>query len=381
MPNTNPSANMSLPVPVVGTDPGPQYATDVNSCLTIIDAHNHSAGSGVQITPDGINITADLPFNGYNLTTVKSMRMDPQSVVLSGPSDIGCLYEVGVDLYYNDGNGNQIQITSGGAVAGTPGSISNLVSPASASFVSGNGTFVFESGANIPGNIDGASIIIREQTTGPNGITLASPLSLAADYTVTFPGALPGAQNIVTLDSSGNLAANWNVDNSTLEVNSNQLRIKNSGVTNAKMASNSVDTAQIVALAVTPPKMGAANVQTGVNVNSDTTTTTYKDAAPAVSITTYGRPVMLMPVWYNNGNDCFVTSALGFSSYRWLRDATVICEAWFGGTTDNLRWPLGAFAFIDATPAAGTYSYVLQFKSISGSSTSWQTFSLRAWEI
>ena len=251
MPNTIPSANMNMPVPVVGVDPGPDYATDVNQCITILDAHDHSAGYGVQITPAGLNINADLSMQSNDLILIRSTRWDAQGAALSDPSDLGCAYVNGVDLYFNDMNGNQIQITSGGAVAGTPGSISGLVSPASASYVGGSGTFVWKSTATTPANLDCAAITIREQVASPNGITIESPSSLGANYTMVLPTALPAGQRFMTLDNGGNIAASWNVDNSSIEVASNVVRVKAGGITPA-MLSTSAFQAQVPPGAILP---------------------------------------------------------------------------------------------------------------------------------
>lgn len=196
------SANMLLPIPVVGQEPGPAWATDLNNCLTIIDQHDHSAGQGVPISPTGMNINADLAFGGNNITLAKSVRFSPQNSPLSSPSDVGCLYESGVDLYYNDANGNQIRITQSGGISGTPGSISGLTTPASASYVSGSSTFVFQSAVSTPANIDGASFILRNLSASSKGLTLAPPAAMGADYTITLP-PLPGSSSIVTMDTSG----------------------------------------------------------------------------------------------------------------------------------------------------------------------------------
>lgn len=102
MANTIPSPNMSLPVPVVGTQTGPQYAININACLAILDAHTHTPGSGAPITTAALNINADLSMGGNNLTLVKSVRFLTQSTTLVDPSDLGCIYEVGDDLYFNN---------------------------------------------------------------------------------------------------------------------------------------------------------------------------------------------------------------------------------------------------------------------------------------
>lgn len=203
----NLSANMNLPVPIVGTDPGPKYALDIDSCLALLDQHDHSAGRGVLITPPGININSDLTFNVINnAISLRSIRFAPQNAPIGNANDLGCAYDVNGDLYYNDGNGNQIRITENGAVGGSPGSISNLVSPASAAYNSTTDTFIWQQGANTPANMDSGSVTIRNDTANANGVTLQAPNSLSADYGITLP-LLPAAQAFVTLDQAGNMSA------------------------------------------------------------------------------------------------------------------------------------------------------------------------------
>jgi microcystin-dependent protein len=213
---------MTLPIPVVGVDPGPDYALNLDACLGIIDSHNHSNGSGVQITPAGMNINADLSFGGNNATHLRSVKFSPQSSLLSLASDIGVLYESGVDLYYNDALGNQIRITASGGVNGSPGSITGLVSPASVTYVSGNQTLVFQSAANTPANLDAGFIILRNNSVLSKALSLYPPTAMGANYSLTLP-SLPSVTNIMTLDASGNMAAALNVDPTYLQIVSNQI--------------------------------------------------------------------------------------------------------------------------------------------------------------
>lgn len=200
------SPNMNLPVPVVGQEAGPTYATDINNCLNIIDGHDHSIGYGTQITPSGININTSLSFNDYNATNLRSSRFFIQPSLLALATDLCCTYVSGVDLYYNDGNGNQIRMTQSGAVSGTPGSISGLSSPASASYNSGNQTFVWQSAANTPANMDGGSFIFRNITASSNGVTVSAPAALGSNYSLVLP-SIPAQTNVMTLDTSGNMGS------------------------------------------------------------------------------------------------------------------------------------------------------------------------------
>lgn len=212
MPTVTITPNMNLLSPIVGIDPGPQYAIDIDSTLTIIDRHDHSPGNGVQITPLGMNISSDLAFNNNNLISARSLRLQIQSAPLGTPTDLTELYAVtnttaGSDLYFNDGNGTQIPLTINGVISGTPGSINNLIPPANVTYSSVSETYVFQSAVATGGNIDGASITIRDQVANSNGVTLAAPASLGANYTLTLPTALPSSSAALVVDSSGNVTA------------------------------------------------------------------------------------------------------------------------------------------------------------------------------
>lgn len=197
---------MNLPIPVVGQDPGPDWATNIASSLNIVDSHNHTSGQGVQLTPDSLNINTDLPFNGSNATIVRSVRFDPQGSPIAEASDLGCLYEAGVDLYYNDGAGNQVRITQGGSVTGSSGTITGLPSgTASASFA--GGTFTWESATNTPAAMAVGPLIIGEATASPNTVTLQSPTSLAANYALTLPAGLPASTSLLIVDNAGNMGS------------------------------------------------------------------------------------------------------------------------------------------------------------------------------
>lgn len=197
------SPNMSLPVPVVGTTPGPDWANNINSCMSAIDAHDHTPGHGVQISSSAININSDLELNNNSLTEAKSAVFQAQSSI----STRQAIYVISPDLIYNDGNGNVIRITQSGSVSGASGTITGLPSgTASASYQSVGGTFQFQSATNTPANITGASVSLAQQTTSPNTVTLKSPNSLASSYNVTFPTAVPSFTSLLTMSTSGVLS-------------------------------------------------------------------------------------------------------------------------------------------------------------------------------
>ena len=194
---------MSMPVPTVSEAPGPGWATNLDACLSIIDSHTHTSGQGVPITPEAIDINDDLPMNGNNLTTARSVRFSPQSGTISNPTDLGCLYENGVDLYYVDGAGNQVRITQGGSVTGATGTITGLPSgTASASFAAG--TFTFQSATNTPATMNIGPIVLGQAVASGKNVTVTANGSQAANYNLVLPLALPSVQSGIVSDASGN---------------------------------------------------------------------------------------------------------------------------------------------------------------------------------
>lgn len=251
--------NMQLPVPVVGSESGPQYATDINNCMTILDGHTHGPGSGATITPSGINISSDLSFLSNNATLLRTSRYTPQSAALALASDVGCVYVAGVDLYFNDVSGNQIRITQAGSVAGSAGTITGLPSgTASASYAAG--TFVFQSATNTSAIIDGQSFILRNNTASSKGLTLSPPNSMGSDYGLTLP-SIPVSQSFMTLDNSGNMATPVVYPLATSG-------IANSAVTGNKIASGTISSSNIAQNTITGGNTGnlGLNVVTGNNI-------------------------------------------------------------------------------------------------------------------
>lgn len=229
------SPNMFLRIPTVGSDAGPDYANNLNfDLLSIIDTHDHTSGKGVQITPAGLNINTDLNMNSHSLTDAAGILLVAQSVTPTSNT----IYEAGVDLYFVDGLGNNVRITQSGALAGTPGSISGLVAPASASYVPGSQTFIFQSNTSIAANIDAASYLFRN--ISPNStfaITVAPPAALSSNYSLQLP-TIPVAESFMSLDTSGIMQTHWTVDNSTIKITGNQLVAQGQNIPNASREHN-----------------------------------------------------------------------------------------------------------------------------------------------
>lgn len=341
MADTTPSTNMSMPVPIVGQDPGPQWGSDLNSCLTILDAHDHSTGYGVQITPAGMNISSALTFANNPATNVQYLGLFVQSI---DPTVNGTVYYKGSDLYFKDGAANVIRITQAGSVAGATGTITGLPSgTASASY--GSSTFVFQSATNTAATIDGRDIILRNSTASSKGLTLSPPAAMGSDIAMTFP-TLPASTLPMAMSAAGAM--------STISYNSiADARTRTTGTTVAAggVAISSGNASQNVAI----------GTLTDINGTS-------------VTITTSGRPVQIM--LRSRGTTGYIgmvaqTSAGSGVAYgRFVFDRTGTSSATVGDSAISVACPNStseysnyippsSIQYVDAV-SAGTYTYKLQ---------------------
>lgn len=353
-----------LALPVVGGELGPQYGLDNNAAFTTIDGHDHSSGKGVPVTPLGMDINIDLAINGNNLTLVDTVNFAANAAPLSGIApNLGCIYVAGNELYYNDEAGNVVAITNNGSVNAGAGSITGLPSgTASASYNSGSATFIWQSATSTAANMDAGSYIFRQVLASAKGITVSSPNSLAADYGLVWPTGLPAAQKFMTLDSSGNIAAPWAVDNSTLEISAGTtVQVKDGGITQAKMT---LRNQQVLTVPV-----GGIGVGNSSGAYSNGLTTYVDITNHVITITTLGNPVVIECVGDGSGNvSTFDSNSVSDPVVRITRDATILAQ--YAG---SVTMPVTVARIVD-NPTAGTYTYHVQLK-ISGSGTAFCNYS------
>ncbi len=201
---------MSLLLPDVSTTLGPEWATELNDAFTTVDEHDHTSGKGVLVPTAGLNINADLSFNGYNSTSLRSVRLATNAAPLALVTDLGCLYRSGVDLWFNDGSGNQIQLTASGALnAASIGGIGGdySTSTASVAYSDSTKTFTFLQDTNKYALMAMGTILLgRTDNTSSAVITIKASTSLVSGWTLTLPIAPPASTMFVAIDSSGNLS-------------------------------------------------------------------------------------------------------------------------------------------------------------------------------
>lgn len=360
MPNALITPNMNLPNPVPGVDPGPDYAENIQSCMNQIDQHNHSAGQGIQIQPNGLNISSDLPFNGNNATLLNSVRLVSLATPLTNVApDIGCLYVSGNELYFNDySGGNQVQITLNGTVNATSSGIAS--GTATAAFVAG--TLVVKSSSTSFANIDMQSAVLSNNGNLTNQLTLQAPI-LSSSYDITLP-TIPVVTNLMTLDTSGNMAAVTNVDNLTIEIVSNNLQLKNQGITQAKLA---------------PRATGSTVPAGGVGTAAQSVTYSISGSSESdvpgmvVVITTTGRPVHV-GIMATSGNNSLVEATRTSNTPRvrvgFSRDNSTFfgygeISVFTNAVAQVIQVPGSSFSAIDFV-AAGTYTYRVRLNAASG---------------
>lgn len=365
------TSNMGLILPVPGSESGPTWAQLLNTAFTSIDSHNHTPGSGARVPTAGLNINADLPMGNYNLSLPRATLYTNQAGTLSTTADKNSVYVVNGDLYYNNSAGTAVQVTSGGAVnvAGS-GNISGMGSTTAAvtySNITKNFTFTQSSG--VTADLSVGKVNVYEDVASSNPITIQSPAGVGSAYSITLPAAVPASTKILTMTSAGVVGDAYDVDNSTIEVSSNSIRVKDAGVTQAKLASRATGTT-----------VGAGGVAVSSSSSTfSTTASTYDNVTNLnITITTTGRPVIIKAI-PDGGNTEATCGPVGGSG-SWQLNNVTTGSFWLGLDTGSSVFSPGRIQTIDF-PTAGTYNYKLLVKANSSNSYLCQYTKLIAYEL
>ena len=177
--------NMSLELPTVSVTLGPTYAQLLNALLEVIDAHDHSDGKGVLVSQVGINITGTLELNSQKLTEALALALVQQGAAVTATT--GSLQRVGTNLYWVNGSGTAVQITSGSSVVSS-GSGALAVS------VPGSYPYTVVSG-------DSEAVLIVDSSSGARTLNLPAATTTMTVYVKDGDGE--AATNNITIAPDG----------------------------------------------------------------------------------------------------------------------------------------------------------------------------------
>ena len=115
--SVTPNMNLILPEPT--TTPGPAWASQLNTAMNVIDAHDHSSGGGKKVTPAGLDINVDLDVQQHALVNASKVKLVNQSAALTGVSNACSISFVGGNFYITNSGGLAVQVTNGTSVVNT----------------------------------------------------------------------------------------------------------------------------------------------------------------------------------------------------------------------------------------------------------------------
>ncbi len=201
-------------IPTVSSTVGPTYATYINAAIAEL-----RATVDARVTPSGMSMSADLSFlvsGTYSgVTDLFRANFQDKVAAISAATYPNALYVVGGELYYNDADGNQVQVTSGGALnaAAATGGITGAgygTGGVEVNWAVGDTAYKLKSGASTYAHAWLRNVYLNDGDT--NFIRLIAP-AIAADYSVTFPTAVPGSTQLLQMSSAGVLSASNTVAN------------------------------------------------------------------------------------------------------------------------------------------------------------------------
>jgi len=213
-----------IPTPGPGGTPGPLWAQQVNTALETIDAHDHTPGKGVPISVASLLVTQDLSFASFGITDLSKLTFTSVGSPFVGTNIISV---VNGDLFFNDGSGNQVQITAGGGLnAASIGGIGGdyVGSGASVFYTSAVTTFSFTSAPGVPAAINVGDIKITS-ADGSNTVTLNNP-NTGSSFTLQLMDALPSGNALIAL-SSGGVLSNAVIDPASLTLSGGNISVRN----------------------------------------------------------------------------------------------------------------------------------------------------------
>ena len=186
-----PFMNLDLPTPTVTL--GPEWATELNAAMDTIDAHDHTNSKGALIPVAGLSIDSDLDFNAFSITNLKTVNLELQGSILDGASYINSVQVFDGDLYFTNGAGVAVQVTSGSSLPSVPTTVD---------------TFEYlEINTNLTIGAADITVYINVDTTAIRTITLplANSVSPGRFYYINDKDGLSNTNNITIATAGGDL--------------------------------------------------------------------------------------------------------------------------------------------------------------------------------
>ena len=262
-------------------------AQKLEGAAVFIRQGSTASDQGYQVVTDNITLGSTniviTQFTGLStITAGDGLQKSGSTLSLDLSSNSGLQITSG-ELEINAGNG--IELISGSARVKLNGSTLAL----SASGLSVGTITASELGANsvtssaiATGSIDAsgyfAAGVVDASALASNAVT-SSKLASASVSTVKVQDAAISEAKLASSVAGNGLAGgagaalSVNVDDSTLEINSDALRLKDGGISNAKLSSNCVQTSNIQDDAISAAKIGAAFYQEGFQISGNSTST------------------------------------------------------------------------------------------------------------
>jgi hypothetical protein len=281
---------MALVLPVPGTRTGPQYATDINTAIETIDAHDHSSGKGVRVTPAGLDISSDLDIDENNLTNVRTIRMLDNTAPINADADLCAPYFYNGDFWIRSGTGAAIQITSGSSVLAGASSANTW----ELTTVNSNTT------------LNPALDYVRVNCTNTTPITVTLPAANAVGagrFYVITDAAGTSQTNTITLASPGSDLINGSSSDRTLASNHGTWFVTSDGVSKWTL-SDTIPTGGTVSLTTAGLTVGLHSLSsTALSLSSSPATTGLVRLPNATAITARNQA--------NSGNLTLIESTTG----------------------------------------------------------------------
>ena len=190
---TSTTTNMLLVLPTPGQQLGPTWATNLNTALELVDAHDHTSGKGKPIGVAAITIDGDVDFKpsttAYPAANLSYLSFSNQDTAYAAANAVRLFSATATgELFWNDNDGNQIQLTAGGALNAS-GVESNRFAFYATELSGAGPTAINES--------HGKSVYMANTTSGVVGITLPAVGTVAGRFfTIKDIGGNAATNNI-----------------------------------------------------------------------------------------------------------------------------------------------------------------------------------------